>query len=279
LGWLLRYLFGPGENNERGGRHDNPRVIAAWAYATAGNLAELQPPIPPHGRPSVLRLTELLEQPARTCARLQTLPVWHCSIHNPPDDPIRTDQQWEHITTEITAAVGLALHGDLDAARWIGIRHSDNHIHIVATRVHQDRRAVWLWQDYRRAQACCRDLEKRYGLHRVGIQRASARPPTPAELKKATRQHRDEAPRHQLRQRVRAAADAASHESDFLDRLRGEGGLVRPRASITNPNQLIGYAVALPDDRNVAGETIWYSGASLAAELTLPNLRRAWRSS
>ena len=28
---LLHYLFGPGKNNERGGRHDNPHVIAAWA--------------------------------------------------------------------------------------------------------------------------------------------------------------------------------------------------------------------------------------------------------
>jgi hypothetical protein len=71
LGWLLRYQFGPGLNNERGGRHDNPRLIAALAYATAGDLAELQPPLTPQGRPSVRRLTELLEQPARICGTLQ----------------------------------------------------------------------------------------------------------------------------------------------------------------------------------------------------------------
>jgi phosphoserine phosphatase len=111
---------------------------------------------------------------------------------------------------------------------------------------------------YRKAQAACRDLEEHYGLRRVGTYRAASRYLTPAELNKATRQQRDEVPRHQLRHLVRAAADAASHESDFLDRLRRSGLPVRPRASTTNPNQLAGYAVALPDDHDAAGDAIWY---------------------
>jgi len=73
---LLHYLFGPGKTNERGGRHDNPHVIAAWAYATCGNLADLQPPFTPNGRPEVGRLTGLLTQPARICVNLASLPVW-----------------------------------------------------------------------------------------------------------------------------------------------------------------------------------------------------------
>jgi hypothetical protein len=117
-----------------------------------------------------------------------------------------------------------------------------------------------------------------YELRRVGIQPAAACPSTPAELNKATRQDRDHVPRHQLRRLVRAAANATSHETDFLDRLRSAGLLVRPRASTNNPNRLTGYAVALPDDRNAAGDTIWYSGASLAAGLTPPTLRRTWPS-
>jgi hypothetical protein len=88
LSGLLRYLFGPGENNARGGIHHNPRIIAAWAYATCGNLAELQPPLQTNGRHSLRRLTELLEQPVRIGFNPPTLPVWHCSVHNHPDDPI-----------------------------------------------------------------------------------------------------------------------------------------------------------------------------------------------
>ena len=53
----------------------------------------------------------------------------------------------EHIATEIAAAVGLAPHEDLSAVRWIGIRHDDRRIHIVATLARQDRRVAW--QDYR----------------------------------------------------------------------------------------------------------------------------------
>jgi hypothetical protein len=225
----------------------------------------------------VRRLTELLEQPARICWNLPSLPVWHCSIHNHPDDPILTDQQWEHIATEIAAAVGLAPHGDLSAVRWLGIRHAETHIHLVATLARQDRRAVWGWQDYRSSQACCREMEEHYGLHRVAG-RPAERCPTPAELNKTTRQRRDEAPRDRLRRAVQAAAGPAGDERDFLDRLRTSGLLVRPRVSTTQPNRLAGYAVALPDNHNAAGDTIWYSGSTLSARLSLPNLRHRWRS-
>lgn len=224
------------------------------------------------------RLTELLEQPARICQNLPGLPVWHCSIHNHPDDPILTDQQWNHIATELAAAVGLAPPGDLSAVRWVGIRHADGHIHLVATLARQDRRAVWIWQDYRRAQACCRELEQRYGLHRVGGRLVAERYPTPAELNKTSRQQRDEVPRQRLRRLVQTAAAAVGGEQDFLDRLRADGLLVRPRADAANPHQFAGYAVALPDDYNAAGDNIWYSGSTLAASLSLPNLRRRWRS-
>jgi hypothetical protein len=75
---------------------------------------------------------------------------------------------------------------------------------------------------------------------------------------------------------VRAAAEEANSEQDFLNRLRAGGLLVRPRAGTINPGQLSGYAVALPKDHNAAGDTIWYGGASLATDLTLPKLRHRW---
>ncbi|MEV4628220.1 relaxase/mobilization nuclease domain-containing protein [Micromonospora sp. NPDC049523] len=233
----------------------------------------------PNGRRPLRKLAELLEQPVRVGINPPVLPVWHCSIHNHPDDPTLSDQQWQRVATEVATVTGLAPHGDTDAVRWIGIRHADTHIHLVATLVRQDRRTVWAWHDYHRAQRCCRKLEQHYGLRRVGVQRPDNRWPTPAEMNKTTRQDRDEVPRNHLQRIVRATASTASNEQDFVDRLHEVGLLVRLRLSTTSPNQIVGYAVALPDDYNAAGETIWYSGSRLAVDLTLTNLRLTWRSS
>lgn len=95
-------------------------------------------------------------------------------MHNHADDPLLSDQQWARLGGEFMAGIGLAPHDDLDAVRWVGIRHGDDHVHLVATLVRQDGRTVWAWNDYRSAQAAARDLEDRYGLHRVGPDR-----PTP----------------------------------------------------------------------------------------------------
>lgn len=51
--------------------------------------------------------------------------------------------------------------------RWLGIRHGLDHVHVVATLVRRDGRTVFAWNDYRHAQALARELEIRYGLHRV----------------------------------------------------------------------------------------------------------------
>jgi hypothetical protein len=67
-------------------------------------------------------------------------------------------------------ATGLAAFGDLNAVRWIAVRHPDNHIHLAATLVRQDGRTAHGWPRLR-----CYELEKRYGLRRVGpMDRTSA---------------------------------------------------------------------------------------------------------
>ena len=58
--------------------------------------------------------------------------------------------------------------------------------------------------------------------------------------------------------------------------MRQSGVLVRTRHSTRDPAQLTGYAVALPGDITRAGDPVWYGGGKLAADLTLPKLRRRW---
>lgn len=270
LDWLLRYLFSPREH----GQHRDPRIIAAWVYATTGDLTELQPSRDADGRHSLRRLTSLLQQPVAAGINPPRTPVWHCSIHNDSNDPVLNDQHWADAATTIMDAVGLAPHGDLNAVRWVAVRHADNHIHVVATLVRQDGRTAWAWHDARNAQAACRQLEQQHGLRRVGLAPTRNRYPTHAELNKATRQHRSEIPRQRLRCEVRAAADAATTEQDFYDRITAAGILLRLRTD--GSNQVSGYSVALSDHHAAASGVIWYSGRALASDLSLAKLRGRW---
>lgn len=272
LGRLLNYLFGPGKHKD----HVNPRLVAAWAGA-ASNLADLQPPFGPSGRPDLRRLTDQLEQPVRAGRRPPPIWVWHCSVRNHDSDRTLTDQQWGHIATEIMAAVGLAPHGDPNAVRWLAIRHDDQGIHLVATLVRQDGRTAWPWRDYLKAQAAARDLEIRYNLYQVGpVDRTAREHPTAAELNKTRRKNNREVPRDRLRKEVRASAAAATDETDFFDRLRAAGLLVKLRESTINEGEITGYAVGLPGHRSAEGQTVWYGGGRLAPDLTLPKLRHRW---
>lgn len=290
VGGLLRYLFGPGKREE----HTNARLVAAWAGADP--LPELEPPIGLRGGRDVRRLADMLNQPVRVARNPPELTVWHTSIRLHPTDRVLSDQQWGHIAGEVMAAVGLAPHGDHRAVRWVAVRHAEDHIHLVATLVRQDRRTAWGWKDKLKAQQACRDLEERYNLYRVAPSGQGSREwPSPAELNKTTRLHRASAsrgatgrtaagrsrrgplaPREDLRRKVRAVAVAATSEAEFFTKLQQAGIKVKLRHSQRNPEQVTGYAVGLEGHTNPAGETIFYGGGKLAADLSLPKLRQRW---
>jgi hypothetical protein len=277
---LLRYLFGPGKHEE----HADPHLIAAWMDAPA--LADLEPPTAGNGRRDVRWLTELLEQPVAAARNPPAKTVWHCSIRNHPTDRVLTDAQWAHIAGEVMATVGLAPHGDNRAVRWVAVRHAEDHIHLVATLVRQDRRTAWAWKDKLHTQQACRDLEERYGLHRVAPPGSGSRRWTKAnEINKdarlrrnstASREARTMTPFEALRRRVRVAAALATDEDDFFGRLQNAGVLVRLRYSTREPGKVTGYAVGLHEHTTAAGATVWYGGGRLGPDLTLPRLRTRW---
>jgi hypothetical protein len=82
--------------------------------------------------------------------------------------------------------------------------------------------------------------------------------------------------RDTLRRSVRTAAAGATTLTEFLERLRDDGLLVRERHSERNPGEITGYAVASPDSVDSTGTPIYYGGGRLAADLTLPKLRSRW---
>ena len=271
VGRLLRYLFGPGRHEE----HVDPHLVAAWNGA--GDLASLEPPTRRDGTRDVRRLTQLLRQPLHAARNAPTLTVWHCSIRNAVEDRILSDEEWAEIAAEVMDAVKLAPHGDPNAVRWLAVRHNADHIHLVATLVRQDGKTAWGWNDKPNSRNKCYELEKRYGLRLTGpMDGTSHRRPSPAEVNKARRLGRTATARDEVRRLVRAAVAGSSNEDEFFARLADAGLTVKRRPSQRNPGEWTGYKVAHPAHTTAGGEPLWFSGGSLAPDLTLPKLRQRW---
>ncbi|MFI2204682.1 relaxase/mobilization nuclease domain-containing protein [Streptomyces sp. NPDC020192] len=265
---LLKYLYGPGNAEE----HIDPHLVAAW-----DRLA----PDPGRDPKATERdLQRLLDQP------VMALPegarpaehVWHLSVRAAPEDPILTDKQWADIAHRMVAATGIAPEGDDAACRWAAVRHADDHIHIIATVVRHDGRQARIRQDGARSQAEARKIEIDYGLRRLNTgDGTAAKRPTSAERHKANRQGKERTPREELRETVRRAAAGVTSEQEFFDRLAAAGLLVSQR--VAPSGDLLGYKVALTDDRNEDQEPIYYSGSTLAPDLSLPRIRERWATS
>ncbi|MER5855725.1 relaxase/mobilization nuclease domain-containing protein [Streptomyces sp900105245] len=262
---LLHYLYGPGTHEE----HIDPHLVAAW-----DDLA------PDPGRDpdaTYSDLQRLLDQPVMALpdSRRPAEHVWHLSVRAAPEDPVLSDEQWGEIARRMVAATGIAPDGDDAACRWAAVRHADDHIHIIATIVREDGRQARLRQDGKRSQAEARKIEIDYGLRRLHAgDGTAAQRPTSAERHKAQREGRKRTAREELRETVRRATAGTASTDEFFDRLTAAGLLIRKR--IAPSGDLLGYKVALPDDRNKDGEPVFYSGSKLAPDLSLPRIRERW---
>lgn len=264
---LLYYLYGPGTHEE----HVDPHLVAAWDSLTPDPGRDPQA--------TYTQLQQLLDQPVGALApsHRPAKHVWHLSVRAAPEDPVLSDEQWGQIARRMVAATGIAPDGDDAGCRWAAVRHADDHIHIVATLVREDGRRPRLHNDTGRAQAEARLIEAEYGLKRLNTgDGTAAQRPTSAERHKAARQGRERTAREELRETVRRAVAGAAGEEEFFDRLAAAGLLVRKRTAPSG--DLLGYKVALPDDRNKDGEPVFYPGARLAPDLSLPQIRERFTS-
>ncbi|RYJ30702.1 hypothetical protein CU044_1045 [Streptomyces sp. L-9-10] len=265
---LIFYLYEPGRCEE----HTDPHLVAAWdAFA---------PDPGRHPDATYDDLAQLLDQPVEALSptRRPDQHVWHLSVRAAPEDPLLTDVQWADIARRMVAATGIAPTGDETACRWAAVRHADDHIHIVATLVREDGRRPQLNNDAARARAEARLLEAEYGLRQLNPgDGTAAKRPTSAERHKAARENRPQTAREELRETVRHAAAGTVDETEFFDRLTAAGLLIRTRTAPSG--DLLGYKVALPDDRNHDGEPVFYAGSTLAPDLSLPKIRKRWTTS
>ncbi|MEV5430588.1 relaxase/mobilization nuclease domain-containing protein [Streptomyces sp. NPDC052701] len=257
---VLNYLYGPGRANE----HTDPHLVASWdGFA------------PDPGRDPEATLAQLatvldlrVKQAGHKAPRNH---VWHCSIRAAPEDPILSDDQWATIARRVLNATGIAPAGDPDACRWVAVRHADDHVHIVATKVRGDLRPPRNWNDFLHADKELVAVEKEYGLRQIPRgDRTAAKRPTRAEQEKARRTGRSITARERLRTSVRTALTAATGMDQFFEILTGTGVLVDiqhfPAGDIR------GYKVALEGDTNKDGEPVWFSGSTLAPDLSYPKI-------
>jgi hypothetical protein len=262
---LLYYLYEPGKYEE----HIDPHLVASWDHNA---------PDPGRDESATLKqLQQLLDQPLENIdeAERPKKHVWHLSVRNAAEDRILTDEEWGDIARRMVAAAGIDDPDQGAGCRWAAVRHADDHIHIVATLVREDGYKPDLDHDAARVQAQARILEVELGLRRLNKgDGTAAKRPTSAERHKAERQGRERTAREELRETVRRAVAGATSEEEFFDRLAAAGLLIRKRAAPSG--DLLGYKVALPDDRNAQDEPVFYPGARLAPDLSLPRIRERW---
>jgi hypothetical protein len=189
-----------------------------------------------------------------------------------PEDPILTDTQWAAIARRMVHATGIAPEGDDGACRWIAVRHADDHIHILATKVRQDGTKPRDSYSYKRAQAEARQIEADYGLRRVTPgDGTAAKRPTRAETEKAHRTGRQRTPREQLRATIRTIVAVSTTPEEFFHYLANSG--MKVEVLRFPSGDIRGYKIALDGDTNAQGQPIWFSGSTLAPDLSYPQIR------
>ncbi|MFI9834584.1 mobilization protein [Streptomyces sp. NPDC051913] len=268
---VLKYLFGPGTATV----HTDQHIVASWD----GFVPDPGPKGSPGHDDRMDQLVKALDLRVKQAGdHAPEGQVWHCSLRAAPEDRILTDAEWAQVARRIVHATGIAPVDDPDGCRWIAVRHADDHIHIVATKMRGDLRPPRNWNDYHRAMTELTSIEEEFDLTRLshGRQAAAGTPaakrPTRAEQEKAKRTGRTRTVREELRHVVRTALAHAKNLEEFFNLLADAGLQVETR---TLPSgDLQGYKVALPGDTNADGEPVFYSGSNLATDLSLPQIRQ-----
>ncbi len=309
---LVEYLFGPGRAEE----HTNQRIVAAWDEAWQGIThpdgvqralltAEVDAPV--HKLPEAAKPAEHVYHVSISN---------HGQDRNLSDEEWATvaravaDKLGLSGTDTRAGARWFAVHhgaasGDRD------------HIHFVATLVREDGRGIYLNKDKLALREVAKEMAARFGLAvRTRDPGAGARGLSRPELalsqdpvladpvqqravdtvKAATNEGGEqqpdrtgaagaavesaapvEVPRRRLERTVRAAAMAASTESEWLARL-GELGVAVEARWARGGDRVVGYRVALLDPPREQGRSkaVWFGGGKLAHDLTLPALRAGW---
>ncbi|OBA44316.1 hypothetical protein A5780_37860, partial [Nocardia sp. 852002-20019_SCH5090214] len=211
--------------------------------------------------------------------------TWHCSLAIGRDEGELPMEKWAAIATDFMREMGFIDRDDgAPDARWTVVHHGlskngNDHVHIAMPIVRPDGSLADVFRDLPRSQAAARVLEQRYGLKVLysrehGDTEVATKP---AERARAERVGAPETDREALRRRVRGAAAAAESEAEWLRLLHDEGIIVAPYWGAGGMDEVTGYSVQLPAQRNLATDkwekSIRYGGGRLGRDMTLAAIR------
>lgn len=143
-GDIAAYLHGPGKANEhRYERRSGGAVIG-------GNLGR-------EGDRNGNAWAQDLRAATRTRDEIKN-PIWHASLRAAPGDRRLSDAEWRDAGQHMAEKLGYENHP------WVMVRHGDDHVHVVVSRVSEEGEVWHARQDYRKAQTAATEIENRYGL-------------------------------------------------------------------------------------------------------------------
>lgn len=300
---LMRYLAGPGRAEE----HTNPRVIAgdvvtmavfggAIDVVRAGELAKLldsprqialrgAPVMATNYRAAYAAIEAGTPRREAFEAATKDENVWHCALALDPKEGQLDEATWSAISRRFMAEMGFIDAGDgAPDVRWATVHHGltkagGDHVHIAMSVVRPDGSLADVRRDWPRSQAAARVLEQEFGLKVLASREfgGTEQATRPDERARAVRVGAVETDREALRRRVRAAAVSTESEAEFVRELRAAGMVLRPRYAKDRTDEVTGYSIRMPAQKNLASgrweKAIWFGGGHLAKDLTLSALR------
>ncbi|MFD0485713.1 relaxase/mobilization nuclease domain-containing protein, partial [Kineococcus sp. GCM10028916] len=196
--------------------------------------------------------------------------VWHMSLRTAPGDPVLSDAAWRDVAQGMGESMGWA------DRPWVVVRHAEDHVHIVVSRVGFDGSLWAARHDFRAAQRARVAIEAELGLTAAPTRSEVNAPPlTRGEVAQALRTGAPPG-REVLAARVAVVVE----QTRGLGRETFEAALteagVTARANVASTGRVSGYSFALaePQDshRDAAGEQVWFKGSALGRELSWTRL-------
>lgn len=293
---LIKYLVGPGENNE----HTNPTLVAAsGTLAPEWSAAVWDDPL--WGSREVSDFARQLNAPMvekRARGELAEDRAWvlHVVVSMPPGQRLDYNQ-WGSIAEEYIAAMDLDGSGGKAPTRWAAFHHGQSksdcdHIHLAVNMVREDGTWANNWQLKYRSQQARRAIEQTHGFapaeqaarqrdvtaytvndaHKNSDRVSVADPATGVEVSRRVYRETDI---EKLRRVMSAAAAGADTEADYVQALWASGVLARPRFAAGTRDVVTGYAVSLRPATGASEH--WMGAGTVRKDLSLPNLRARWQ--